>query len=267
MIVSVMFAQSVFNYNYPLAWNYNCFTTVYDNENYYLSGGIGFNDPLCDYWIIGHHITKISNLGIKDTTVVYGKCGQNVYSGYEQSMHKVADTLYVLGGEYNDSLCKLFFLSVNEGLDTIRNTYLLNDSTTKRAFSFCHDLDNNFLICGQIDSSYNEVLTPTPNITFTKPILIKIDNTGQILWSKSYSIGDISDGCWSSFYRVLPTYDKGFMAIGVTYDFGNLRGLVLKTDSLGNQQWVRFYGNPSFDNPGFSDIIATHDSCFIVCGS
>ncbi|MBP7463560.1 MAG: T9SS type A sorting domain-containing protein, partial [Bacteroidales bacterium] len=54
---------------------------------------------------------------------------------------------------------------------------------------------------------------------------------------------------------------------GSTSDYGNSMDLILKTDSLGNQEWVNFYGNGAFHNPGFSDIIATHDSCYVVCGA
>ncbi len=33
------------------------------------------------------------------------------------------------------------------------------------------------------------------------------------------------------------------------------------------QQWVKFNGNSSYDNPGFSEIIATIDSCICLRGN
>ena len=160
----------------------------------------------------------------------------------------------------------LFLLKIDSNLDTVSNVYFMDDTITKRAFSFVFDETENIVFCGGGDSTYNEMLG-TPETTYSKSYLCKVSQSGEIVWQKSYSFGDIEDGCWSTFHRVINTYDKGYIAIGRTSDFGNSRNIILKTDSIGNREWTKYYGNYTYGNPTFTDIIETKDSCFIACGA
>jgi hypothetical protein len=168
---------------------------------------------------------------------------------------------------YNDTAISSDYLAyLNQDLDTLAFIEYNKDTATKRVFSLCTTDDNCLVLAGSVDSSYNE-LVGLPETTYSKSYLCKLSTQGETIWAKSYSFADASDGCWSTFFHVKSTYDKGYIVTGITSDFGNSRNLILKTDSLGNQQWVRFYGNGSYDNPTFSDIIASKDSCYIVCGA
>jgi hypothetical protein len=106
-----------------------------------------------------------------------------------------------------------------------------------------------------------------PDTTYTKACLFKLTLDGEILWQKSYSFEDESDGCYSLFKKVIPTIDKGFIAIGYFDINHTIKNVIVKTDSLGNQEWARVHGSSSYDNPTFTDIIETKDSCYIVCGA
>jgi hypothetical protein len=46
-----------------------------------------------------------------------------------------------------------------------------------------------------------------------------------------------------------------------------VKNIILKTDSLGNEEWVHAYGSNTYSNPRFTDIIETKDSCILVCGA
>ena len=64
--------------------------------------------------------------------------------------------------------------------------------------------------------------------------LVKVDDDGEVIWRGIYG-GRGGD----SFIRVIPTNDKGFLGVGNTSSFGGVKGFIVKTDSLGNQEWMR----------------------------
>lgn len=91
--------------------------------------------------------------------------------------------------------------------------------------------DGNFLLVGATDvSGFYDV----------RPLLIKTDTLGNIIWAKIYS-GVIED--WARF--ALETDDGGILIVGDTRSYG-LGGsadiYLIKTDSLGNVQWANAYG-------------------------
>ena len=254
-------AQNIemFNYNYPFNWNYDCNSMVMGDSVYYIAGDVGRIIPGCEYILYGYHITKINKSGLKDTTVIFDKCEQTTYIGWNNSMKIKDNNIYIWGHLMNyPYYSKLFLLKLDLNLDSVSNAYYMDDTVTKRAFNFVFDEIENIIFAGSIDSSYNE-MTGLPETTYSKSYLCKASQNGEIIWKKSYSFGDISDGCWSTFHNVINTYDKGYIATGRTSDFGNSRNLILKTDSVGNQKWVRYYGNPNYDNPYLMDIVETQD--------
>lgn len=93
--------------------------------------------------------------------------------------------------------------------------------------------------------------------------IIKLDSIGGIIWQK----------CYSSAYakKVIATNDGGFVVAALTFDntisgYSGLSDyLLLKLDSLGNQQWAHCYGGSQFDTP--SDLIQCSDGGFLVAGT
>ena len=240
------------------------------SNNYYLTGNIARITVDCEFWKYGYHITKIDYNGIRDTTVVFDNCGKNIkiYSSSNHTFNILNSGMINLGSVYDDTdTSKLFILKTSFDFDTISLVYLLEDTLTKRGTGLLVDNEYNYVICGMVDSTYNEITT-TPNNTFTKAFLLKTTPNGTTIWSKSYIFAyDIDGGYWSGFKKILATYDGGFLLLGFMVNNHIDKNVVMKTDSLGNQQWVKFYGTSSYDNPIFSDIIPTRDSCYIVCGA
>lgn len=240
------------------------------SNNYYLTGNIARITVDCEFWKYGYHITKIDYNGIRDTTVVFDNCGKNIkiYSSSNHTFNILNSGMINLGSVYDDTdTSKLFIVKTSFDFDTISLVYLLEDTLTKRGTGLLVDNEYNYVICGMADSTYNEITT-TPNNTFTKAFLLKTTPNGTTIWSKSYIFAyDIDGGYWSGFKKILATYDGGFLLLGFMVNNHIDKNVVMKTDSLGNQQWVKFYGTSSYDNPTFTDIIPTHDSCYIVCGA
>ena len=70
--------------------------------------------------------------------------------------------------------------------------------------------------------------------------IVKVDSDGNYKWEKQYGGNDKDLG-----YSVVETSDSGYLIFGWTYSFGNGQRdwYLVKTDSLGNQEWQKTFGN------------------------
>jgi hypothetical protein len=91
--------------------------------------------------------------------------------------------------------------------------------------------------------------------------LIKTDSKGREKWNKTY--GEFYS---DSAGEVIQTSDNGFIFIGTTDNFGAGKAdfWLLKTDSLGNEQWNKTYGGLD-DEVGYS-FKQTSDGGYIITG-
>src|SRR6056297_104326 len=259
--------QIYFNNDYPLEWEYDANSMVIIDSTYYLSGNIARTTPECEYNLYGYHITKIHWDGERDTTKIYDECNKANHIGWQGSL--VYNNYISTCGlkYYNDTMSSIFFSSFDIVLDTLNSYNLMPNTLTKRALGLFVDKSNLNIIYGGIDSTYNEQ-TELPDTTYSKALFIKVNNIGNIILSKSFSWGNISDGCWSILTRGIPDYQNNYYFIGVSRDLStNKKPIILKTDSLGNEEWVHAYGSNTYSNPRFMDIIETRDSSILLCGA
>src|ERR1041385_1153361 len=77
------------------------------------------------------------------------------------------------------------------------------------AYDMKQTSDGGFIICGETKSF------PTSGSDTSNAFLLKLDNSGNILWSHQYG-GNGRDAAWS----VVETNDSGFVATGFTTSFG-----------------------------------------------
>lgn len=92
--------------------------------------------------------------------------------------------------------------------------------------------------------------------------LLKLDFTGDTLWSRTFGGSGIDHG-----YDVSVTPDGGFLVVGSTTSFGagGRDAYIIKTDSLGNELWNRTYGGVLADE---ARSVANHpDSGFVITGT
>jgi hypothetical protein len=104
-------------------------------------------------------------------------------------------------------------------------------------------------------------LTGDADTTFYSDFLMKMDSTGNILWSKSYG------GAQSDQVNSLElTSDKGFILAGATNSFnaGSSDIYIVKTDSVGDTIWSRRYGGALVDYA--TSIIQCNDKGYVITG-
>lgn len=114
-----------------------------------------------------------------------------------------------------------------------------------------------------VDSSY--ILTGCKSVVGLgdQACIMKVNKNGGIIWQKDY--GEIVNDWLYSVPIILS--DGSIIASGHSMLGGAPIGMLIKTDSLGNQQWLRtYYANPSVPNYIY-DVKLTSDNGFIMTGS
>ncbi len=91
--------------------------------------------------------------------------------------------------------------------------------------------------------------------------LIKTDEQGNQQWDNTFGGINLDEG-----HCVRQTFDGGFIIVGTTssYGAGNMDVYLIKTDSLGNQQWYNTFGG--YENDGGFKIEQLSDGGFIILG-
>ena len=128
-------------------------------------------------------------------------------------------------------------IKVNLNLDTIwkKDYYTENDWTM--TIKVKQTDDEGFILVGQVDPGvgyYYDVL------------LLKTDSAGNEQWHQTYGTNLSEYGT-----DVIETPDGGYLIGGFKRNaavYHTLDAMVIKTDSLGNEEWTKYYGNPWVDD-------------------
>ncbi len=212
-----------------------------DSNTFYLAGytssyGAGSKDG---------YVIKINYNGDTLWTKTFGNSESNEFQGID---YTPAGNLIITGTTLISSTQYLYLVK----LDTAGN--LIWEKTFGSGAIIGYDVFagyNGYIISGLI-----EKMVPKVNQAY----LFKTDTAGNIKWEKDYgsNYADVA-------HKAIPTSDSGIAMVG-TYQSGpsNFDAYVVKTDSLGNQQWNQIIGGSDLEK-GFA-IAETHDKGFVITG-
>jgi len=97
----------------------------------------------------------------------------------------------------------------------------------------------------------------------SRMMIIKFNSEGDTLWSNLLYVPDSTQRHCIAL-GIIETYDKGFLVFG---NENYLSGVLIKTDSLGRKEWMKYYGNYlTADSRQITDVRQTSDSGFIAAG-
>lgn len=96
-------------------------------------------------------------------------------------------------------------------------------------------------------------------------LALRLSSSGQVKWAKTYNIS----GAASKFFSVRQTSDGGYALSGQFYTglgyYYGYNAWMVKTDSGGNAQWQKAYGNPNYAAT-FQKVGLTSDGGFVSGG-
>jgi hypothetical protein len=110
--------------------------------------------------------------------------------------------------------------------------------------------DLGFAVLGYAESTFGY---------FKETVLVKLDANGSFLWNNTF--GDIGENAFS----VLQTSDGGYAIAGYTSVGLGLNYFLIKTDSLGNQTWIKTYGGTNEYDLAYS-LVQSNDGGYALAG-
>jgi len=172
----------------------------------------------------------------------------NVYNCYNiNSILQTDDGFVLVGTNFNLWSAKI----TEEGLIEWEHNY----TNYGNCIAYCvqKTSDNGYIIAGTVNINYG--------FDF---ILMKTDAFGNEEWSQTYSIVD--EMYWEQAFSVQQTIDNGFIIAGYIYRIGGETNdaWLVKTDSLGNEEWNHYYGGDSHESA--ESVLQTNEGGFIFAG-
>ncbi len=179
--------------------------------------------------------------------------GNNDDEGY--AVKQTSDGGYIIAGLTNSfgSGLKDIYLVKTDQLGNLVWERTFGGSNDDEGYSVLQTNDGGYIVAG-VTSSFS--------FGGRDIYLVKTDPSGNSLWQKNLG-GLSSDGAWD----IEHTSDGGFIIAGWTFSHGPGflgNAWLVKTDSLGNQQWHRAFGGTGVDRT--YSVQQTTDGGFILTG-
>ncbi len=195
------------------------------------------------------YVIKTDSLGDTLWTKVYG----SPYSDRSEWIECTTDSGYIVAGGLGYSVGNLdiWLLKINIWGDTLW-TKIFGGVNWDGPWSVRQTHDNGYIVCGKTESY---------GAGWSDVWLIKTDSAGDSIWTKTYG------GIHHDYgYSTIQTRDYGYLIAGCTYSYGagQSDAWLIKTDSLGNDQWTKTYGGTNYDF--VYEMAETQDHGYFISG-
>ncbi len=170
------------------------------------------------------------------------------------SIQQTSDGGYILvgqRGEYSDGFIQGYLVKLNS-IGNIEWTLTVGANNYANLYSVQQTSDGGYIAAGVQSISVSD----------HSPLLVKINSSGGIQWSKYYSGNN-----WDEFSSVRQTSDGGYILTGHAMSFGagGQDMYIIKTNSVGDTLFTNVIGGTSYD---YGDCaIQTLDSNYAVLGN
>jgi hypothetical protein len=223
----------------PEAWSAGI--TVVENGDCYVISGAAV-DTL-DFWMRRIAFIKLDNNGNLLWNKNYGDYIDDYYIGGPGSLRQINSGNFILAGTKDiwqpNHYAVGYLMNLDSEFDTIwTKSYNINNNNV-------FDTTINFT---QLDICDNKDLIFSGSLNGSYMLLLRTDSSGITKWYKTFHYGN---NTLCTGYSVIQTTDGGFALGGFQYTIGHPEtgdAVIVKTDSLGNQEWVKYLGGPYLDN-------------------
>ena len=264
------FSQIKFNYTYEnMTWAMGRNVFALSDTGYAIVGGAQMINEKLNISILATDSFG-NELWIKH----YGNDTINTYHGAENACIKTNGG-YVLAASINGGgyvgthfvdTASILIVKFNEVFDTLWTRKYFTDTNFIATRGICATDDGGYLIVGETELNNDSVWTSNQ----TKGLMLKVDSEGNYEWFKSYGTDEHMD----NFYKCVQTHDGGYLVGGSTKSWQEELAYIdqgdwyiVKTDSQGNEEWTRRYGNPIYDDYRISQILRATDTTYYITGA
>ncbi len=217
-------------------------------------------------------LTKTDTLGNRIWTRTYH--ADSNHQRYPSGMDTCRDGGYVLCAFDIDTNASISRIFCEDGRIMVMKTdsagneqwtkYIRDTMCNVRAFSIKALKNGGYVLCGYWDDSLNWNGDSPYSIMY----MSKLNDSGNQVWSKTYRAHWTGEGSVLLYnLNELPDGDLVVCGSDVTDDSVGYAGIIIRTDSNGNQKWYRPYEKffPG-DNDYLTDIQLTPDGGYISSG-
>lgn len=242
--------QNVFEGTYPLGHGETAQTLIQTNDSGYVLAGI----QVVGIAYYRAFLIGINKNGIQQFNRTIGSQG-GLTEITDGILHN--DSVLVFTGSSTDfdSSVQLMIWRLSKSGDSISTWHYGSIPNREFGMGICQAGQNGFVVCGGI------VDVSTGNQT--NVLVVRFDSLGNPMWNRSFG-GSQVDVAWA----VKPTADNGFIVTGFsTSNFASNgpTAFLWKLDSLGQTQWLRYYGQESYFGYGY-DVVQKPDGGYIFGG-
>lgn len=199
------------------------------------------------YLVDGNFFTRLDGSGNTVWSKTYSTDNFN-YFGKLSAKYIEGDTIYAIGHLLGNGC--LIRINLNNG--ELINWSSFGGIYLEEFYSINPTQDGNFILAG--------ITRSTTGSEESRPWIVKINRTGQIIWSKTYNLLGTSLIC-----QMAESNDEGFvLSMGGDNAFTTTYAVLAKIDSLGNFVWA--YNYAGGQQNGLGGIKATSDGGFVALG-
>jgi len=147
-------------------------------------------------------------------------------------------------------------------------SFVFSEARGQNYFNKVYDHNNNDDVSGPVINAYNSgyiLLGESVSTTVRSMSFIRTDNLGDTIWTKYYGL--LNDVYYCGIGGSLVKTKDSCYAVAGTYTYapvGDLDGVIMKIDSMGDTLWQKKIGGSGFDE--FQSLVQNPDGSYVMAG-